>query len=177
LERIILAFSTDATAFKIKTMLSGSGYETENAICHSAAELLRITAEYDEVLVIMGFKLPDMVASDIYEHLHDGCKLLSIVKAEHIEDIENDDIFVLPLPVSRQSLISSINILLGHIPKNEKNVRPPEENKLIEEAKLFLMDRYHMTEQQAHRFIQKRSMDMGAKLIDTARTILNIDGE
>jgi response regulator NasT len=34
------------------------------------------------------------------------------------------------------------------------------------------MDRYDMTEEQAHRFLQKKSMDNGAKLTDTARMVL-----
>ena len=37
------------------------------------------------------------------------------------------------------------------------------------------METYHMTEPQAHRFMQKRSMDSGSKLTDTARLILGID--
>ncbi|MGN0181284.1 MAG: ANTAR domain-containing response regulator [Candidatus Ornithomonoglobus sp.] len=178
MKRIILAFSQDQTAMKIRSMLDGSGFETDNAVCHSAAELLRAIDDYDEALIIMGFKLPDMVADEVCENLHSGCKLMAIVRAEHVDDIDNDEIFILPLPVTRQRLISSINVFLGHIPEHrKKGARSPEENKLIEKAKLFLIERYHMTEQQAHRFIQKRSMDTGARTIDTARTILNIDGE
>ena len=34
------------------------------------------------------------------------------------------------------------------------------------------MDRHGMTEAQAHRFLQKKSMDSGAKLIQTAQLVL-----
>lgn len=34
------------------------------------------------------------------------------------------------------------------------------------------MDRHSMTEEQAHRFLQKKSMDNGAKLVEIARMIL-----
>lgn len=175
MERIILAFSKDSTADKLRQMLEGTGYTVDNAACHTGAELLRRIDDYEEVLIIMGYKLPDMVVDEIFENIHQGCKIMSIVRAEHSDDIENDDIFVLPLPVSRQKLISSINVFLGNIPKTRgKTVRNPEEAKIIEEAKLLLMEQFHMTEQQAHRFIQKRSMDTGAKFIDTARLILNM---
>ncbi|MGM9936681.1 MAG: hypothetical protein ACI38A_05005, partial [Candidatus Ornithomonoglobus sp.] len=80
MKRIILAFSQDQTAMKIKSMLDSSGFETDNTVCHSAAELLRVIDAYDEVLIIMGFKLPDMVADEVYEHLHSGCRLMSIVR-------------------------------------------------------------------------------------------------
>ena len=42
----------------------------------------------------------------------------------------------------------------------------------MEEAKAVLMARDGMTEEQAHRFLQKRSMDNGARLVDTARQVL-----
>ncbi len=178
MEHIVLAFSSDTAAVKIKKMLEGSGYECHNTVCHTAAELLRTVSDYDNVLIIMGYKLPDMVAEEVYENLEPGCKLMSIVKAEHVHYIDNEDIFILPLPVNRQRLISSINIFLGYTGEHQnktKNIRSPEDNKLIERAKLFLMEQYHMTEKQAHRFIQKRSMDVGAKVADTARIILNMD--
>ena len=42
----------------------------------------------------------------------------------------------------------------------------------MEQAKAVLMGRDGMTEEQAHRFLQKRSMDHGARLADTARQVL-----
>lgn len=173
---IVLAFSHDDTALKIRRMLDGTGYEPDNILCHTAAELFRAIEDYDNVLVIMGYKLPDMVVDGIYEYVHSGCKIMSIVRADHIEEILNDEIFVLPLPVTRAKLVSSVNMLIGDAPKIKKSTeRSSPENKLVEEAKLFLMDTYHMTEQQAHRFMQKRSMDSGSKMIDTARLILGMN--
>ena len=160
---------------KLRMMLDGTGYEP-SIQCHSGAELLRAAAEYDDVLVIMGFRLLDMTVNHVFEELHDGCRILSIVRAEHAEDIMYDEVLALPLPVTRQKLISSVNILLGNIPEQKKDItRNAEDTRIVERAKLFLMERYHMTEQQAHRFIQKRSMDMGARLADTARAVLETD--
>ena len=104
MDRVVLAFSKDETADKIKMMLDGSGYDVYT-VCHSKAELLRTVSDMDEVLIIMGYKLPDGTVDDVYDDL---------------------------------------------------------------------METHRMSEEQAHRFIQKRSMDTGAKFIDTARMILNI---
>ncbi len=176
MEQIILAFSSDEAAGKLRSMLDGTGYRVSHTVCHSGASLLRAAHDYDEVLIIMGFKLPDMTVNHVFENLHPGCKIISIVRGEHVEYIEYDRILALPLPVSRQRLVSAVNVIMGHIPAGGKErVRTVEEEKLINRAKLFLMERYHMTEQQAHRFIQKRSMDTGARVTDTARTILNTD--
>ena len=42
----------------------------------------------------------------------------------------------------------------------------------IRRAKELLMEVNRMSEAEAHRFLQKRSMDTGAKLADTARLVL-----
>lgn len=171
---IVLAFSRDDTADKIRRMLDGSEYRVA-AVCHSHAEILRAIADMDETLIIMGYKLPDAVVDDVADDLREGQKIMSIVKSERREMIANDDIFVVPLPINRQELISAIDVLWGageH--RKRRTKRTPEEEKIIDQAKLYLMEHYHMTEAQAHRFIQKRSMDTGGKFIDTAKMILEI---
>ncbi len=57
-----------------------------------------------------------------------------------------------------------------------KYIRPrrnEEERALVEAAKQLLMERNGMTEEQAHRYIQKQSMDTGARMTQTARLILD----
>ena len=51
--------------------------------------------------------------------------------------------------------------------------RSEEDKRLVAEAKAVLMDRHGMTEEEAHRFLQKQSMDHGAKLTDTAKMVLS----
>lgn len=170
-EQVVLAFTKDATADKIKTMLYGSGYEVV-AVCHSKAELMRYIVNLDEALIIMGYKLHDAVADEVYKDLAKGHKLMAIVKADMADMVENSDIFTLPLPINRQRLLSAIDVFLGAIQKHPN--RTPDEEIIINKAKLFLMELYCMSEEQAHRFIQKRSMDTGTKFADTARMILGI---
>ncbi len=174
MERIVLAFSKNETAEKIKTMLDGSGCDV-CMICHSKAELMRFIADLDEVLIIMGYKLPDGVADDVCADLREGQRLMSIVKADRQIEIYNPDIFIVTLPISRQILINAIETFVGIIERiKHRAKRTREEEKIICDAKAYLMEHHMMTEEQAHRFIQKRSMDVGAKFIDTARQILGI---
>ena len=174
MENVVLAFSRDDTADKIRRMLEGSEYDVI-AVCHSHAEILRLISDLDEVLIIMGYKLPDAVVNDVADDLREGQKIISIMKSEHREMITNEDVFVVPLPVTRQELISAIELLWGVAERRRKKPkRSPEEEKIINRAKLYLMENHHMTEAQAHRFIQKRSMDTGEKFIDMSRMILGI---
>ncbi len=176
MEYIILGFSSDSTAEKIREALMGTSYKIVNIVCHSGAELLRTANEYDRALIIMGFKLSDMTVNDICENLHSGCRILSVMRAEHTEDVLYDEIMPLPLPINRSRLIHAVNALLGYIPSSRGGAsRSQEENALIDRAKLLLIERYNMGEEQAHRFIQKRSMDTGSKAVDIARAILYSD--
>ena len=57
--------------------------------------------------------------------------------------------------------------------KENKPVRRcPEDEALLTQAKAFLMERHGMTEAEAHRFLQKQSMNNGVKMVDTARRVL-----
>ena len=55
--------------------------------------------------------------------------------------------------------------------------RNPEEKALINKAKALLMDRNHMTEEEAHRYLQKSSMDSGTNMLETAQMVLTIMDE
>jgi len=49
--------------------------------------------------------------------------------------------------------------------------RSEEEKKLIEEAKSLLMERNGMTEEEAHHYLQKTSMDSGTNMVETAQML------
>lgn len=173
MDRVVIAFSKDETADKLKRMLDGTEYEVY-AVCHSHSELIRCISDVDDILVIMGYKIGGFIADDIAQELSPGQKLMSIVKVENRDMLCNESIYVLSLPVNKQKLISSIEIFTGVVERRSGSNRDPEEKIIIDKAKLYLMERYNMTEYQAHRFIQKRSMDKGARFVDTARKILHI---
>jgi response regulator NasT len=52
--------------------------------------------------------------------------------------------------------------------------RSEEEKNLIAEAKALLMERNHMTESEAHRYMQKCSMDSGTNLVETAQMVISL---
>ena len=47
-----------------------------------------------------------------------------------------------------------------------------KEQKTIDDAKALLMERNHLSEEEAHKYIQKLSMDSGNNLVETAEMIL-----
>ncbi|MBN1616105.1 MAG: ANTAR domain-containing protein, partial [Spirochaetales bacterium] len=103
----------------------------------------------------------------------------------HQRDLpEREDLVWVPYPLSPADLIRSVeeterqaalNALRGEAQAPEKKGpegRSAEERLLILKAKNTLMEGRGMTEAQAHRFLQKSSMDRGLKLIDAARMVM-----
>ena len=76
-------------------------------------------------------------------------------------------------------MIFTVNMLLNISDFSSLSVKKKiasgtlDEKQVIESAKNILIERNHFTEPQAHRFIQKKSMDMGRKMVETALIILN----
>ena len=58
--------------------------------------------------------------------------------------------------------------------KDTSKKRTKEQKEVILKAKVILMERNHLSEEEAHRYIQKTSMDSGTNMVETAEMILSI---
>ena len=59
--------------------------------------------------------------------------------------------------------------------KSKGKKRSREEEEIIGNAKKILMERNHMSEPEAFRYIQKCSMDSGTNMVETAQMILSFE--
>ena len=59
--------------------------------------------------------------------------------------------------------------------REKPRVRNAEDEAIIESAKLLLMERNKMTEEEAHRYLLKRSMDNSISLVETAQMLLALN--
>jgi len=174
MEQIILAFESPKSCERVREIIEGSG-TAACLVCRSAAEVKRCVSKGRASTVVCGFKLPDQSAEDLFADLPPSCAMLLVAVQSLLDLCQNEDIFKLASPVSRGDLIASVKMLLQMSRRLERYVRPRRsetEEKLVSQAKALLMDRHGMTEEQAHRFLQKKSMDSGAKLVQTARLVL-----
>lgn len=185
---IIVAFTDHPAAQKIRSILISSGFSVAG-VCTSGAQVLSLARRVQGGgLIICSSRFHDMTTSFLAEQLVPEFDFLLLLHAnDNIMDADQG-IYLLHLPLRKPDLIDSVRMLLttrqmkltaSETPveakpakTGEKNGRSPEEKKLIEDAKSILMNRNNLTEEQAHRFLQKRSMDSGSKLTDTARAIL-----
>lgn len=172
MEQVILAFEGNKTATHIRDILESEGV-ADCLICHSAAEVKRLARKQHVDVVICGHKLRDDSALGLAEDLPVSCFLLVIAQQSYLDLLGGENLFKLAAPVGRSDLLSTVDELLQETQRSSlRPRRSQEEDQLIEAAKTALMARKGMTEEQAHRFLQKKSMDQGAKLTQTAREIL-----
>ena len=174
MEKVIVAFESEKSCWRIKEILESTG-TAACIVCRSAAEVKRVVSKQRITTVVCGYKFPDDSAQGLFEDLPPTCSMLLVAVQSLLEQCENGDIFKLATPVPKGDLLASVRMLLQMGRRLEKFVRPrrPEgEQAVVDRAKALLMARHGMTEEQAHRFLQKKSMDSGRKLIQTARTVL-----
>lgn len=99
--------------------------------------------------------------------------MLMVAPQAQLELCAAPGIFKLPAPVGRGSLLASVRMLAQLAQTSQAPARRSQEEKeLVARAKTLLMEQDGMTEAEAHRWLQKRSMDHGARLADTARQVL-----
>ena len=174
-QTVIVAFESDGNSAKIREILESEG-EFACMVCRSAAEVKRTVHKQHRCIIVCGFKLADETCEDLFHDLPEGCFMLMVSPQARLELSENEGIFKLQSPIRRGELLASVRMLVQfqrYIPREKEPAkRGEEEQQLIARAKAVLMDRHGMTEEQAHRFLQKQSMNNGAKLTDTARLVL-----
>ena len=104
--------------------------------------------------------------------------LASPCQVERDTDVREWYVFLCPLKV--HDLLSTLDMMLQAQQRIRRKLRSrprersKEEQDLINEAKALLMERNNMTESEAHRYIQKCSMDSGTNLVETAQMIISL---
>ncbi len=108
------------------------------------------------------------------------CFSLLLLDTEfNVGTLRESDVVSLTVPIRTHDLINTVRMLdeaadqkLKNKLRQKKRQRAEEDKKTVNAAKLLLMDRNHMTEPEAYRFIQKTSMDTGRTMLETAQMIL-----
>lgn len=175
MDRIVVAFANEEAQRRILRLLESGGYSPA-ACCAAGAEVIRTVRKLGSAIVICGFKLRDMTAADLAADLRRTAVLLAVSSAVNLDFCEGENLYKLPTPVRRSDFFATLDLLRQF---EEKHLRhpPPKrreaDQQLIQRAKELLMDVNRMTEAEAHRFLQKRSMDAGLKMVETAQLIID----
>lgn len=150
----------------------------------SGARRRLLESKYD--IVIINAPLPDDFGTRLALNICDnsGTAVLLFVKAEHYPDINGRvspfGVLALPKPTTSQAVSQSLQLLCGtreRLRRMEQKTASIEEKmeeiRIINRAKLLLMEQLKMTEKEAHRFIEKQAMDRCVTRITIAQSILS----
>ncbi|SER77999.1 ANTAR domain-containing response regulator [Lachnobacterium bovis] len=185
MNNIIVAFPNEKNAQKIKRILTQSGYSVKN-VCTTGAAVLASMGNLESGILVCGSQFVDMRYTEIFEYMSQDFQMLLVASPQAVDDRfivsdKNQRLVCLYLPIKVHELLETIEMMNYSINRKKKKrkklkERTPEEKKQIEDAKLILMNRNNMTEEEAHRYIQKRSMDNGISFLETAQMILSLLG-
>lgn len=176
---MIVAFPRLEDAKKIRNLLVRSGYHVAGA-CTNGAQTLQLADRLGEGIVVCGYKFSDMIYSELHNCLPRHFQMLLVASQHVLSTCENHDIVSLGLPIRVPDLANTLEMMSGSISgrrrtqKTKPKVRTEEERKIVGDAKKLLMERNNMTEEEAHRYIQKCSMDSGNSLLETAKVVFSL---
>ena len=172
MDRIVTAFAHEDARHRILRLLEAGGYAVTG--CYgSGADVIRAIRQLEGAAVVCGFRLRDMTAAQLAADLGSNTGVLVIASAANLDLCRGENLYKLPVPASRADLYASVELLLRQGRSGRRPAaRREEDQRLIRRAKELLMDVNRMSEAEAHRFLQKRSMDAGLRLEQTARLVI-----
>lgn len=175
---VIVAFSKAEDAKNIKNILVKNGLNV-TAVCTSGAQAISSADGLADGVVVCGSRFKDMVYRELHDCLPKNVQMLLVASPSQWTGRAPEDVVCLGLPLKVHDLISTLEMMEKHqAPRRKRPVKPkdrnPKEQAILKQAKELLMDRNHMTESEAHRYIQKCSMDSGTNMVETAQMIMSL---
>ena len=175
METVIVAFENPKFVRQLRELLEGAGV-AECLPCASGDQVRRLLQRQGARCVICGPHLADGPAEWLCDDLPATCLMLLIGPKHQLDLCGNGDVFKLPTPLHREETLITVRLLIQFSRRMERFARASRsaaEQRDIDRAKRALMERCGISEEDAHRQLQKRSMDEGRRLAQTARLVLS----
>lgn len=166
--------------------INSLGYN-DVALADSCGKARRALSQRNFVLLIIDTPLADEYGTDLALHAstHYGCGVVLItsydMEGEIAAKTEEYGVTVLAKPLNTAFLHKMIKMLLYNKRKidevsgaNLKLQDKLEELKIVDRAKCILIQNLNMTEQQAHRHIEKQAMDLRISKKEVAKNVLKL---
>lgn len=176
---IIVAFSKPEDGRNIKGILVRNGFQVA-AVCMSGSQAIAAAEGLGGGIVVSGCRFEDMQYDELRQCLPRTFDMLLISSPSRWTGQAVDHVIRLPMPLKVQDLLSTLEMMVqaqrrfASKPHDRPRKRSMQEQELIARAKGLLMERNNMTESEAHRYIQKCSMDSGTNLVETAQMVISL---
>ena len=150
----------------------------------NSGEARRMLLEMSADIIIINTPLPDDFGVQLALDLSDSPSgILMLVKSDLYEQVaykvEDSGIFTLPKPNSSQMIYNAVKLLsvyAARLKKMEQKNRTMQEKmtdiRTINRAKWLLIENLNMSENDAHRYIEKQAMDTRSTRREVAEGII-----
>ena len=173
---IVIALPKIEDAKKIRAVLERHGF-TVAYVCTTASNALSSASELGSGVLICSHRLPDMNYLDLSECMPRDFEMLLLASARVICEVPTS-ILSVQMPVKASDLVNTVNMILTQQERRKRKekkkpkARSWKEQNYISNAKMMLMQRNHLCEEEAYRYIQKSSIDSGSNMVETAQMLL-----
>lgn len=173
---IVIALPKIEDARKIRSVLERHGFAVAS-VCSTASNALSSACELGSGVLICGHRLPDMNYLDLAECMPRDFEMLLLASARVICEVP-PSILLVEMPMKASDLVNTVSMILmqqerkRRREKKKPKLRTEKEQNYISNAKMMLMQRNHLSEDEAYRYIQKSSMDSGTNMVETAQMLL-----
>lgn len=176
---VIVVFPKLEEAKRIKKLLVQNGIEVM-AACTTGAQVIKLMDDLDSGIVVSGYKFVDMMYNELLEYLPNTFHMLLVTSQRYYSECRESNVVCLAMPIKAADLVDAVQVMYDKLyyeskkKKSKPAVRSETEKQTIADAKILLMQQKGMTEEEAHRYLQRKSMENGTNLVETAHMILDI---
>ena len=185
---VLLVSAAEKMNNVLKARFTGERYETLT-IVDSIAKAQRKLDERDYDFVVINAPLPDDFGRKFaVDAVTDSERVsLLIVRSDMYDEISSSmtskGVMIVKRPLDENRIDEMLNVMItirerlrGIRKKTQTLEEKMEEIRIVNRAKWALIKSCHMTEDEAHRYIQKQAMDLCLSKKETAESILKTYG-
>jgi len=182
----VLLVSETQKGIEFFTSFLSQNFCSEVVVAHNGEEAKRILIERDFEVCLINAPLKFDLGEKLSIHIAEKniCQVILVVKVEQLDEIaekvEDYGVITVGKPINRQMLWSALKLakvaqkrLFMMQKEKEKLQEKLEDIKLISRAKCVLISYLGMSEEDAHKYIEKQAMDMRSPRKEIALGILS----
>ncbi len=185
MESVLVVSSSEKGEAMLGELLKNAAFSQINLAKNGGEARRLMNQQINDELVIVNTPLSDEWGHDLAITLAENSDagIILLVKSEYADEIahkvEDYGVFVVPKPLSRSFFYQALKLVaasrkrLMHLQsENVKLQTKIEDIRMVNRAKYALIEYLHMTEPQAHRYIEKQAMDLRKNRREIAEWIL-----
>ncbi|PTL29254.1 antitermination regulator [Lachnospiraceae bacterium oral taxon 096] len=178
MSELVVAFPKMEDAKAIKNILAKNGFRVAG-LSQSAAGAIQLCDSYGSGILICAYQFADMMFEEVRENLNPNFQMILLCSKARLNENLPDNVFFLPMPLKVHDFIDTVYMIGDRMrrekkKKNKRIERSEKDEEILNQAKLLLMERNGMSEEQAHHYLQKSSMENGCNLIEVAQMVISL---